>query len=473
MRTMRNPGAIRAATLPNRTSPWRTEAEEQAARQGGAEAQLQVLRALLPGIFARFARIEDPRRPGSVRHKGTVVLTFAVLMAIYQMGSRRQANRELSAPTFWGNLRSVFPGLDTVPHADTVARFLETIPADDLIETLLATIRRLMRSRKLSAWLTREGYVVAIDGTQKWASFAPFAPEALRRRSGADAIKYQAYVLEAVLVGPHGVSLPLLFEFCENNPAAGPETKQDSEQKAFKRLAQRLKQAFPRVGFVPVMDGLYPNGPVMTLCRRYHWDFMIVLPDACLPTVWEEATGLHTLSPENQRRHRWGGREQLFWWVNGIDYTWEDTDNRYHHMKLHVVVCEETWQEDGQAGQSRWAWVSSVPLTKQNVVRRCNEMARRRWDIEEGLLVEKHCGYHYEHLYSRNWNAMRGWHTLFALGQLLNTLTLHVVDLWPIQQQFGLQGTIGFLRQTMMGCWLDRTRLNERCTRPPQLRLIL
>lgn len=106
---MRNPSAVHAATLPNRTSPWQTEAEEQAARQESAEGQLQVLRALLPGIFARFAKIEDPRRPGSVKHKRAVVLTFALLMAVYQIGSRRQANRELSAPTFWENLRSVFP----------------------------------------------------------------------------------------------------------------------------------------------------------------------------------------------------------------------------------------------------------------------------------------------------------------------------------------------------------------------------
>ncbi len=470
---MRNPGAIHAATLPHRTSPWRTGEEEQAARQAGSEAQLQVLRALLPGIFSRFAKIEDPRRPGSIKHKAAVVLTFALLMAIYQIDSRRQANRELSAPTFWENLRSVFPDLDTVPHADTVARFLEEIPAEDLIDVLLGTIRQLMRKKKLAAWLTREGYVVAIDGTQKWASFTPFAPEALRRKRGADVIKYQAYVLEAVLVGPHGVSLPLLFEFCENDPAAGPETKQDSEQKAFKRLVKRLKQAFPRVRFVLVMDGLYPNGPVMTLCRAYHLDFMIVLPDACLPTVWREVNGLHALSPENQRRHRWGDREQVFWWVNGIDYTWEDQNNRYHHLKLHVVVCEETWQDGGQTAQSRWAWVSCVPLTRQNVVRRCNEMGRRRWDIEANLLVDKHFGYHYEHLYSRNWNAMRGWHALFALGQLLNTLSLHVTGLFAIYQRFGLQGTIRFLRQTMMGPWLDRKRLMEIRHRPPQLRLIL
>ena len=470
---MRNPSAVHPSTLPNRTSHWKTGAEEQAARRESAEAQLQVLRALLPGIFARFAKLADPRRPGSVKHKEAVVLTFALLMAIYQIGSRRQANRELSMPTFWENLRSVFPDLDTVPHADTVARFLEEIPAEDLLEVLIATIRHLMRNKKLGAWLAREGYVVAIDGTQKWTGDTTFAPEALHRKSGPDGIKYQAYVLEAVLVGPHGVSLPLLFEFCENDPAAGPETKQDSEHKAFKRLAQRLKQAFPRVCFVLVMDGLYPNGPVMTLCRAYHWDFMIVLPDACLPSVWEEVYGLHRLSPKDQRRHHWGNREQLFWWVNDIDYTWEDQSNRYHHMKLHVVVCEETWQDDGETKQTRWAWVSSVPLTKQNVVRRCNAMARRRWDIEEHLLVEKHYGYHYEHLYSRNWNAMRGWHALFALGQMLNTLSLHVDGLWPIYQRFGLQATIRFLRETMMAPWLDRARLTEICHRPPQLRLIL
>ena len=259
---MRNPGAIHAATLPNRTSPWRTEAEEQAARQDGAEAQLQVLRALLPGIFTRFAKIEDPRRPGSVRHKATVVLTFALLMAVYQIGSRREANRELSAPTFWENLRAVFPELDTVPHADTVARFLEEIPAEDLVEVLLATIRHLMRGKKLGAWLVREGYVVAIDGTQKWTTDQPFAPQALHQRQGADGVRYKVYVLEAVLVGPHGVSLPLLFEFCENDPAAGPETKQDSEYKAFKRLAQRLKPLFgpPQCRLAPVVLGTRLRG---------------------------------------------------------------------------------------------------------------------------------------------------------------------------------------------------------------------
>ena len=39
-------------------------------------------------------------------------------------------------------------------------------------------------------------------------------------------------------------------------------------------------------------------------------------------------------------------------------------------------------------------------------------MARHRWDIEEHILQEKYYGYHYTHLYSRQWNAMKGFHTL-------------------------------------------------------------
>ena len=63
-------------------------------------------------------------------------------------------------------------------------------------------------------------------------------------------------------------------------------------------------------------------------------------------------------------------------------------------------------------------------LTANNVVDRCNRAARRRWDIEEYILMEKHGGYQYEHAFSLNWAAMRNWHTMMHLGHLLNTLTL-------------------------------------------------
>jgi hypothetical protein len=57
---MRNPEAINATTLPNRTSPWKTIEKEQAARQSAAEAQINAWRAILPGLLEKFSRLKDP-----------------------------------------------------------------------------------------------------------------------------------------------------------------------------------------------------------------------------------------------------------------------------------------------------------------------------------------------------------------------------------------------------------------------------
>ncbi|MEW6622682.1 MAG: hypothetical protein AB1420_06080 [Bacillota bacterium] len=60
-------------------------------------------------------------------------------------------------------------------------------------------------------------------------------------------------------------------------------------------MVKRLKQEFPKLPFTLLLDGLYANGPVMKVCRKNKWEFMIVLKDKSLPSVWEEAEGLMRL----------------------------------------------------------------------------------------------------------------------------------------------------------------------------------
>ncbi|WP_186408796.1 hypothetical protein [Candidatus Accumulibacter aalborgensis] len=55
---------------------------------------------------------------------------------------------------------------------------------------------------------------------------------------------------------------------------------------------------------------------------------------------------------------------------------------------------------------SRHAWLSSQPLSHDNVHERCNLGARHRWGIEAGFLVEKHQGYHYERAFALDWNNL-------------------------------------------------------------------
>jgi hypothetical protein len=64
-----------------------------------------------------------------------------------------------------------------------------------------------------------------------------------------------------------------------------------------------------------LLDGLYANGPVMQRCRGYHWQFMIVLGDQALSTVWQEVRRPAFLKPQTLQRH-WGRRQQHFTWGN-------------------------------------------------------------------------------------------------------------------------------------------------------------
>ena len=245
--------------------------------------------------------------------------------------------------------------------------------------------------------------------------------------------------------------------------------------KAFSRLAARLKEHFPRLPVLLLLDGLYAEGPVFALCRRYHWQFMIVLQDKDLPSVWEEVKGLGKLQLQNHREQKWGNRKQRFRWVNDIEYRYGE-QGRKKEM-LYVVVCEEIWEEiaaNSAAAVSkaaRHAWISSVPLNRDNVHERCNLGARYRWGIEEGILVEKRQGYHYEHSFSYTWEAMRGYHFLMQVAHLLNMLVQNSARLVRLVRNRGLRGLLQFLRTTCSGPWLDAERIRQLLASPCQIRL--
>ncbi|MGH9448871.1 MAG: transposase family protein, partial [Terriglobia bacterium] len=331
------------------------------------------------------------------------------------MASRREANRQMSLPMFQQNLRLLFPELESLPHQDTRNRLLAGIEVDEIEATLIELIQRLIRKKKFSRYRVGNCYPIAIDGSQKLVRQGPWSEECLERRvakgagegGGEGQRQYYVYILEASLALANGMTIPLLSEFLSQSEGDAQRNKQDCEQKAFSRLAQRLKGYFPRLPMLVLLDGLYANGPVMEQCRRYGWQFMIVLQDDSLPSVWEEVRGLGQLQTHHHGEQKWGNRQQRFRWVNEIEY--EYGESRRKRQTVHVVICEESWEEVARDSAatvektSRHAWLSSQPLHRDNIHERCNLGARHRWGIENSFLVEKRHGYQYEHCFSHNW----------------------------------------------------------------------
>lgn len=472
-------------TLPNRKSAYKTVGEEKEAILHTTEDALEVYIQLLPGLLAKLSRIPDPRQPKKIKHQMTVLMIYGILVFVFQVPSRRNANQEVTAPQLLENLKIIFPELTEMPHQDTLYRLLVEIDLDQLENIYIDMLRGLIRKKKFKNLLQNNRYLVAVDGTQKYVMTHCWDPRYLKRkiRGKDDEYHYYAYVLEAVLIFSNGMVLPLMSEFLENSSElesieSDEKWKQDCELKAFYRLAERLKKEFPKLKLTLLLDGLYAKGPVMKTCFKNKWDFMVVLKDGSLASVWQEVKGLMRLDVEGEYRYqkRWQGRRQSFSWVNNIEYEY-GAGKKKKVLNIHVVICNESWEETDREGNvvekaGRHAWISSVPLSRKNIHQRCNLMARKRWLHENNILKEKHQGYHYEHVFAYDFDAMRGYHYLMHIARMLNEMMLYSVNLFEEVRAVGIQVFIAQLFAIMRHRELETERLRKIKDSPGQLRLV-
>lgn len=453
---------------PNRKCAATTIEEEMAQRQETVERTTKIYKQIFPSLLMKLSKIEDPRQALKVKHKLTVLMIYGILLFVYQIGSRRNANKEISTPIFLSNIRAVFPEFDSIPHADTLGRLLETIEVEKIQDSMVELLKELMKNKKFKNLLINGKYLIAVDGTQKFFRNYQWQEEALKRNVGGDAKipQYYVYALDSVLILDNGMVLPVLTEILENKDWVEGETKQDCESKAFKRLAPKLQKIFGKGKIILVADGLYACGPVIKICRSYNWEFMLTLKEDGSKDLWREATGLMRLETENSLQVNWGDRTQFYQWANDIDYEF-GLKRRYTEM-VNVVICFEKWEEFHSRStgktekiENRYAWISSKNLSDKNVFNRCTKMARYRWKIENNFLIEKHEGYFFEHCYSYNWEAMKGFHYLMKIGHFINALLIHSEILSNFVDESGIRGFIKKLFNALKGAELDSSRILE------------
>jgi len=98
--------------MPNRKSAYKNVEEEQEIRQEVTTEQVRVFSAQLPTLLKRLSKIKDPRNPKKIKQKHTVLMIYGILTFVFQMASRREANREMTRPKFMESLKLLFPELE-------------------------------------------------------------------------------------------------------------------------------------------------------------------------------------------------------------------------------------------------------------------------------------------------------------------------------------------------------------------------
>jgi len=397
----------------------------------------KVIKSHYPDMFVNFNYLTDNRE--RKEYSMTEIITGALFMFVFKESSRNSYNNDRREACFRKNFFKLF-GFN-LPHGDTFDEVLCEMPPGEL-EILKATLVSGLIEQKILRKFRFLGkfYLLAVDGTGMATFDKKHCEHCLTKTSKKGVTTYFHYVLEAKIVTTSGLSISLASEFIENIPGRDYD-KQDCEQKAFVRLAAKIKKFFPRLPICILADGLYPNNTVFDICAKNNWIFIINLKDGNLKTVQTEVNLLRATAKKHfvYKANKNSRTSLEYSYLNQIKYS-----GHYYSW----VECNESIlnTKDNTTEHQRFVYITNIAQDSKNVVETANS-GRLRWKIEnEGFNTQKNLGYALEHKYSRDsFPAMQNYYQIMQIAHMINQMVEHsksvvelmtehskqtIVDLW-------------------------------------------
>lgn len=192
--------------------------------------------------------------------------------------------------------------------------------------------------------------------------------------------------------------------------------KQECELVALKAALPIIREAFPKMKIVLLLDGLYANKPVMRLSGDHKCGYIIVRKEACLPLLAKECdeNAKHPNHKKNcvKKCHRVHKE-----WTIKQSYAWFNTMYLGDGVSTNVLRFCETRTKNGDLQTYKCEWLFSWRLSGK-ICESAARQARSRWDIEDLFNSCKNRGYNLRHDYSRNPRSCFNWQglALFAFG---------------------------------------------------------
>lgn len=340
-------------------------------------------------------------------------MMLGILMFCCRISSRRRL-RELGwSEEFHENwCRLSAARTEAVAHPDTLIHLLKKIDNGQLGAMATMMVKDLIRAKRLPTAFLDGHLMIAVDGVCIFSSRTYHCEECIVIHHGDSTMSYLHSMLEAKVICSDGSALSVMTEPIINQKGKIYE-KQDCELKAFKRLASRLKAAFPRTKIVLLADSLYACAPFFEICEENAWKFIVTFKRGSIPTLFDEAMTLLSLETDNVKKCRKDRVCQTWRWLDNLEYRAGKKE-----FQLGFIECRETGQA-GDKDNRYFAWLANF-LPNQDNVTIYGKGGRLRWKIENEGYNEQKNGYRMEHFCDcSNTNALVG---LFLLLQIAHTL---------------------------------------------------
>jgi hypothetical protein len=327
-------------------------------------------------------------------------------------------------------IRLVGPDVDVanLGSADTVSRVLRQTDLDQSRDVTVGILAKAERNK-----VFREGWhgalrYVAIDGWEPISSFNRHCNECLvrhvkvKKADGTVELREQYYhrYVVAMLVDERldlvvGIE-PILPH--DLRPDGGTKKNEDEgELTAAKRLLRRVKKTFNWIDVV-VADGLYPNGPFLTLVKELRMGAVIIARKESDEPL-KEALRIWSNEPPHEIVVDEEAGERIELW----DCPDLETLETYKGP-IRVVRGLVTKLDDTKAAPSTWCMVIVGQATKLSP-RQVLAVGRGRWHIENTAFNQWTQYWKFTHVFTHNAHAIQVLYWLFIAAFNLLTLFLY------------------------------------------------
>ena len=418
----------------------------------------KVIQTHFPELFSSFNDLTDRRK--REEYSMTEIIAGALFMYIFKEASRNAYNNDSRDEQFQKNFFKYFR--IRLPHADTIDDVLRILSPEELEVLKMNLVSGLIEQKVFRKFrFLGKFYMVAVDATGMATFEQKHCDQCLSKTSKNGVVSYFHYVLEAKLVTSTGLSISLASEFIENTPGREFE-KQDCEQKAFVRLAVKIKKYFPRLPICILADGLYPNNTVFDICEKNNWYFVITLKDKSLKTFQTEANLLKATAVKKSvsRADRTTGTTLEYAYLNDIEYmghcfSWVECNETVVNIKSKTKALQ------------RFVYITNIPVDQQNIIETADS-GRLRWKIEnEGFNAQKNWGYELEHKFSRvSYTALQNYYQILQIAHMVNQLVERSNAVIEIMKEHSKQTIVDLWKK--MIAYLTIYHCDESITMPYQ-----
>lgn len=379
-----------------------------------------MVRAVFPRLNAWLNALPDPRVQKMCLYTAAHLWWHVIATFLSRKGSRNGFDEQRQSGEAAFNLGELcgqraddprFAGQPTVTCSDNAAYHASRVDPVLVAQIPILMFKDLLERRSFEgARLFDRWYIIIADGTVKEKCREGFPQGG---KSCTDGAQYR-YVLQFSVLGPAGTLFPLMHEEMD---VYNPELeKEDCELKSFDRLSLRLKTNFPKLKICLIADSLYGCQPVVAICQRYDWKYVLTLKEGRQPTTWDETLRLLPLNRSNRLRCLLGqgGKEgvQDFRWIENVMLGPHET---------HVILQGEI---TSQPSANLFAYITNItPLTPSRVAAVVNGVGRERHRIEDTFNTQKNHGIGLEHVFCANAIASKNYYTMMQVAQILWILT--------------------------------------------------